>query len=345
VIQSLLYRTTRNILFCLEAERAHHLGMSAIDVLEKIGLAGLVTPAPVDDPIEVMGIRFPNRIGLAAGLDKEAAHVDGLARLGFGFIEVGTLTPRPQPGNPKPRLFRLKRHDAIINRMGFNNPGIEQGLVNLGRRKWTGPIGINIGKNFDTPNDRAAEDYLLCLDSAYDHADYIAVNLSSPNTKGLRELQGGSSLDELVSALVDRRDALTRTSGRRVPLAVKLAPDLDDNALHAAGRQLVDLGVDAIIATNTTIARNTVIGHPLADESGGLSGRPLRQRATRCIEVLAAAVDGALPVIGVGGIFSGADAVEKINAGASLIQLYTGFIYRGPELVEEAAAAVAAIPR
>lgn len=336
-----LYRIARSVLFRLDAERAHHLGMAAIGALERTRIAGIVAPPRVDDPIDLMGIRFPNRVGLAAGLDKEAACVDGLARLGFGFIEVGTLTPRPQPGNPKPRLFRLKEHEAIINRMGFNNPGIKQGLANLSHRRWQGPVGVNIGKNFDTPNEKAADDYLQCLEAAYDFADYIAVNLSSPNTKGLRDLQGGSSLDELISVLVARRDALAQDRGRKVPLTVKLAPDLEDAALRDAGRQLVDLGVDAIIATNTTIARDAVAGHPLAEETGGLSGRPLATRSTRCVELLANAVDGAIPIIGVGGIFSGQDAAEKIAAGASLVQIYTGFVYRGPALVHEAAAAIA----
>jgi len=287
-----------------------------------------------------MGITFPNRVGLAAGLDKEASCVDGLGQLGFGFIEVGTLTPRPQPGNPKPRLFRLKQHWAIINRMGFNNPGMKQGMANLSRRRWQGPVGINIGKNFDTPNENAADDYLRCLEAAHPHADYIAVNLSSPNTKGLRDLQGGSSLDDLVTAIISRRDALSKADGRQVPVAVKLAPDLSDSALEDAGKRLAGLGADAIIATNTTISRDAVAGHKLADEAGGLSGRPVTDRSTRCVEILAKAVGGQIPIIGVGGIFNGEDALSKVDAGADLVQLYTGFVYRGPALVAECARAI-----
>lgn len=287
-----------------------------------------------------MGISFPNRVGLAAGLDKEASCVDGLGQLGFGFIEVGTLTPRPQPGNPKPRLFRLKQHWAIINRMGFNNPGMKQGMANLSRRRWQGPVGINIGKNFDTPNENAADDYLRCLEAAHPHADYIAVNLSSPNTKGLRDLQGGSSLDDLVTAIISRRDALSKADRRQVPVAVKLAPDLSDSALEDAGKRLADLGADAIIATNTTISRDAVAGHKLADEAGGLSGRPVTDRSTRCVEILAKAVGGQIPIIGVGGIFNGEDALSKVDAGADLVQLYTGFVYRGPALVAECARAI-----
>jgi len=341
MVQEAFYRTTRNLLFRFEAETAHHLSMTAIRLLGQAGLAGIAAPPPVTDPFEVMGICFPNRVGLAAGLDKEAACVDGLAQLGFGFIEVGTLTPRPQPGNPKPRLFRLKQHEAIINRMGFNNPGIKQGLANLASRKWQGPVGINIGKNFDTPNENAAKDYLICLEAAYDAADYIAVNLSSPNTKGLRDLQGGGALTALVSTLVARRDALAAEKGKRAPLAIKLAPDLSDDALNETAGRLVDLGVDAIIATNTTLAREAVAGHPLETESGGLSGRPLTTRSTRCVEILSRAVDGAIPIIGVGGIFSGQDAIDKINAGASLVQIYTGFVYRGPALIHEVASFLA----
>jgi len=335
-----LYKIARTALFQLDAEKAHHVSMAGIGALGRAGLAGLVAPRPVEDPVEVMGISFPNRVGLAAGLDKEASCVDGLGQLGFGFIEVGTLTPRPQPGNPKPRLFRLKQHWAIINRMGFNNPGMKQGMANLSRRRWQGPVGINIGKNFDTPNENAADDYLRCLEAAHPHADYIAVNLSSPNTKGLRDLQGGSSLDDLVTAIISRRDALSKADRRQVPVAVKLAPDLSDSALEDAGKRLADLGADAIIATNTTISRDAVAGHKLADEAGGLSGRPVTDRSTRCVEILAKAVGGQIPIIGVGGIFNGEDALSKVDAGADLVQLYTGFVYRGPALVAECARAI-----
>jgi len=335
------YGLARALLFRLDAERAHHLSMAGLRLLGKAGLGGLAAPAAVYAPVEVMGIQFPNQIGLAAGLDKEASCVDGLAQLGFGSIEVGTLTPRPQPGNPLPRLFRLKRHEAIINRMGFNNPGIVAGLANLRQRTWRGPVGINIGKNFDTPNEQAADDYLRCLEAAYDDADYIAANLSSPNTKGLRDLQSGDSLAGLVRALIQRRDELAKATGRRVPVAIKLAPDIEDGALADTGRQLVDLGADAIIATNTTIDRAAVAGHPFSEEAGGLSGRPVTDRSTQCVGILADAVDGAVPIIGVGGIFSGEDARRKAEAGAALVQIYTGFVYRGPALVREVAEALA----
>ena len=291
-----------------------------------------------------MGLQFPNRVGLAAGLDKNAAHIDGLAALGFGFIECGTVTPRPQPGNPKPRLFRLPDAEALINRLGFNNDGVERFLANANRASWRGILGLNIGKNFDTPNARAAADYVACLRAVYARASYVTVNVSSPNTKGLRDLQSEEALDGLLGVLKAEQKALADRHGKYTPIAVKIAPDLTPAALDGIARLLVRRKVDGVIATNTTIARDAVKGRPGADEAGGLSGRPLRAQATAVVARLAKALDGALPIIGVGGILSGADAKEKIDAGATLVQLYTGLIYRGPDLVSECARALATMP-
>jgi dihydroorotate dehydrogenase len=288
-----------------------------------------------------MGLQFPNRIGLAAGLDKNAAHIDGLAALGFGFIECGTVTPRPQPGNPRPRLFRVSEAEALINRLGFNNDGVERFLDNVSRASWSGILGLNIGKNFDTPNARAADDYIACLRAVYARASYVTVNISSPNTKGLRELQSGDALPALLGMLKAEQKALADRHGKYTPIAVKIAPDLTARGIEGIARLLVRHAVDGVVATNTTIERDEVKGLPHADEAGGLSGRPLRARATAVVAKLAKALDGALPIIGVGGILSGADAKEKIDAGATLVQIYTGLIYRGPDLIAECARAIA----
>jgi dihydroorotate dehydrogenase len=288
-----------------------------------------------------MGIEFPNRVGLAAGLDKNAVHLAGLATLGFGFLEAGTVTPRPQAGNPKPRMFRLIEAEGLINRLGFNNDGVERFVANVARSRFRGVLGVNIGRNFDTPNERAADDYVACLRGVYPCAGYVTVNISSPNTQGLRDLQSEDALTSLLSRLTAERVALSERHGRHVPLVVKIAPDLDDKAIERIARLLVHRGIDGVIATNTTTARDAVVGLPHADEPGGLSGRPLRERSTAVIRALAHALDGALPIIGAGGIFSGADAREKIDAGATLVQLYTGLIYRGPALVAECVKALA----
>jgi dihydroorotate dehydrogenase len=280
-----------------------------------------------------MGLDFANAVGLAAGLDKNAAYIDALAALGFGFIEVGTVTPRPQPGNPKPRLFRLEGHEALINRLGFNNEGVEKLLRNVEKARYRGVLGINIGKNFDTPIERAASDYLTCLDAVYERASYVTVNISSPNTKNLRELQSGERLGELLAALMERRRALAQRHGATRPLLVKIAPDLDDAQIEAIAEAAVRHGIDGLIATNTTLARDAIAGDPRAGEAGGLSGRPLFARSTLVLGKLARALAGRVPLIGVGGILSGADARAKIDAGASLVQVYTGFIYRGPALI------------
>jgi dihydroorotate dehydrogenase len=282
-----------------------------------------------------MGLAFPNRVGLAAGLDKNGAAVDGLGRLGFGFLEVGTVTPRPQPGNPKPRLFRLPEHQAIINRMGFNNAGIESLRERLAQVRYRGILGINIGKNFDTPIERAVDDYLFCLDKAYPLASYVAVNVSSPNTKNLRQLQGPSELDALLGALKARQTALADRHGRYVPIALKIAPDLDNSQIDDIAGALKRHRIDAVIATNTTLGREGVETSPLVTEAGGLSGSPLFEKSTAVLRNLAIALAHELPIIAAGGITSGQRARAKIDAGASLVQIYSGLIYRGPQLVAE----------
>ncbi|AKJ70335.1 dihydroorotate dehydrogenase [Pandoraea thiooxydans] len=339
---SSLYPLARRALFCLDAEQAHHLTLGALRQAEHLGLGSLLGTAVPDDPRTVMGIRFPNPIGLAAGLDKDGAYIDALAALGFGFIEVGTVTPRPQPGNPRPRMFRLPQAQALINRMGFNNGGVEQFLQNVQSARWRGPLGLNIGKNADTPIERAADDYLYCLERVYPFASYVTVNISSPNTKNLRQLQGAGELDALLAALKDKQQRLADQHARYVPIALKIAPDLDDEQIKVIADALLRHGIDGVIATNTTLDREAVKTLPHADEAGGLSGRPVFERSNRVIRALRAALGDAIPIIGVGGILSGADARAKIEAGASLVQLYSGLIYRGPVLVAECAAALAA---
>jgi dihydroorotate dehydrogenase len=334
-----LYPLFRPLLFALDAETAHETTLAALDVAASSGIARLAVARVDARPVEVMGITFPNRVGLAAGLDKNAAHLKGLAALGFGFVEAGTVTPRPQPGNPRPRLFRIPQAQALVNRMGFNNVGVERFVENAKRSGYRGVLGINIGKNFDTPNDRAGDDYATCLRAVYPHASYVTVNVSSPNTEGLRDLQAEDALAKLLARLSRERRELTERHARHVPLAVKIAPDLSDAAVDGIARLLVENAIDAVIATNTTLARDGVAGLQHGDESGGLSGRPLRERSTAIVRRLARALDGALPIIGVGGIFSGDDAREKIDAGASLVQIYSGLIFRGPVLIAECIAA------
>jgi dihydroorotate dehydrogenase len=329
----------RPLLFRLEAERAHHVTINGLRLATALGWDRLLAPSETGlalaQPVRAMGLSFPNRVGLAAGLDKAGLVVDGLGAMGFGHVEVGTITPRPQPGNPQPRLFRLPEHEAIINRMGFNNPGLEQALANIAPRRWPGIVGFNIGKNFDTPNERATEDYLAGLRGAYAQADYIAVNISSPNTKGLRDLQGEEVLRGLIRALKEEQCRLSDVHARYTPIAIKIAPDLElEHVQRLAGLFLAE-GIDGVIATNTTLSRAAVAGHPRAAEAGGLSGRPVGAASTAIIATLRAEMGVALPIIGVGGIFSAADARAKLEAGATLVQLYTGFIYRGPALVHE----------
>jgi dihydroorotate dehydrogenase len=338
----LLYSLARAALFRLDPEAAHDFALKSLATLGP-AVALLGAGADHDESRTVMGIRFPNPVGLAAGLDKNGEYIDALAALGFGFLEIGTATPRPQPGNAKPRMFRLVEHEAIINRLGFNNQGVERLLRNVERASFSGVLGINIGKNFDTPNDRAASDYLLCLDAVYARASYVAVNISSPNTQNLRELQSSERLDELLAALMERRDALAARHGATKPLLVKIAPDLDDAQIASIAALAVTHRVDGLIATNTTVSRDAVAGHPHASQAGGLSGRPLFGPSTKVLSKLASELQGRVPLIGVGGIAGGADARAKIDAGASLVQLYTGFIYDGPRLIAQARKACRAI--
>ncbi len=335
-----MYTLLRPLLFALDAESAHHLTLEALKLAARGGLAGAGSPRAAPLPRRVMGIDFPNPVGLAAGLDKNGDYIDALAALGFGFIEIGTVTPRPQPGNPRPRMFRLPAARAVINRMGFNNHGVDALLANVRRARFRGVLGINIGKNFDTPIERAAEDYLDCLRKVYGHASYVTVNISSPNTKNLRQLQQQDELSLLLSALHAEREKLADRHGRRVPLALKIAPDLDAAQVSAIAELLVTHRIDAVIATNTTVARDAVAQLPHGGEAGGLSGAPLTGQARNIAAQLAAALGGAVPVIGVGGIMRGADATERIGAGASLVQLYTGLVYAGPALVRDCVEAI-----
>jgi dihydroorotate dehydrogenase len=321
------YALVRPLLFALDPETAHHAALA---------LSRFAGRATIPDrPVTAMGIRFPNPVGLAAGLDKDAAHIDGLARLGFGFIEVGTVTPRPQPGNPRPRLFRLEKRRAIINRFGFNNVGVDAFLANVAATRWRGILGINVGKNFDTPVESAADDYAFCLEKVYGAASYVTVNISSPNTQGLRDLQHEEQLEALLARLASVRERLARSYGRRVPLALKVAPDLDPGEIRAIAGAVIRHGIDGLIATNTSVSREGVGGLPHADEAGGLSGAPILEKSTAVLASFRDLLAGKAALIGTGGILSGEDAARKFQAGASLVQLYTGLIYRGPGLVGE----------
>lgn len=339
-----MYTLARELLFKLSPEASHELSIDLIGAGGRLGLNGLLTKSPAALPVKVMGLEFPNPVGLAAGLDKNGDAIDGFAQLGFGFVEIGTVTPRPQPGNPKPRLFRLPEAEAIINRMGFNNHGVDHLLARVQAAKYKGVLGINIGKNFDTPVENAVDDYLLCLDKVYQHASYVTVNVSSPNTPGLRSLQFGDSLKQLLEALRKRQEYLAAQYGKRVPLAIKIAPDMSDEETIEVANALVGAGMDAVIATNTTLGREGVHGLECADEAGGLSGAPVREKSTHIVKVLASELKGRLPIIAVGGITEGKHAAEKIAAGASLVQIYSGFIYKGPALIREAVDAIAALP-
>ncbi len=341
--KALIYPIARSLLFKLDPERAHHLALGGLSRMHRAGLSALVCK-PVSRPYSALGLQFANRVGLAAGLDKNGEYIDALAALGFGFIEVGTVTPRPQPGNPKPRMFRLPEHEAIINRLGFNNGGLDAFIDNVKRARYRGVLGLNIGKNADTPTDRAVDDYLTCLRGVFPHASYVTVNVSSPNTKGLRDLQAAKQLDQLLGTLKDEQRVLAKKYRREVPLALKIAPDLDLKSIREIAQLALDHKFDALIATNTTISRDAVAGHPAAGEAGGLSGRPLFSPSTEVLRELARALKGNLPLIGVGGILSGKDARAKIDAGADLVQVYTGFIYRGPALIADAARAIGDTP-
>ena len=331
----MLYSFARAALFRLDPEVAHDLTLKSLAALGP-GAALLGPGADRGDSRRVMGLDFPNPVGLAAGLDKNGEYIDALGALGFGFLEIGTVTPRPQPGNPKPRMFRLVDREALINRLGFNNQGVERLLANVARASWKGVLGINIGKNFDTPIERAADDYLACLDAVYPAASYVTVNISSPNTQNLRDLQSPERLGELLAGIMGRGEALAAKHGLRKPIAVKIAPDLDDEQIEAIAALAIEHRVDALIATNTTVTRDAVKGHALAGEAGGLSGRPLFALSTAVLAKLSKAVGGKVPLIGVGGILSGEDARAKIDAGAALVQMYTGFVYQGPALIAAA---------
>ncbi len=331
-----MYGLARPFLFGLDAERAHALGLKSIELAYRSGTSPLLARKVEDLPTKAFGLTFPNPVGLAAGMDKNGAHIDALLALGFGFVEIGTVTPRAQAGNPKPRMFRLPQHNAVINRLGFNNEGVDMLVRNVERaRRQKGLLGINIGKNKDTSNDRAASDYLYCLERVYPLADYVTINISSPNTAGLRELQEEQALRHLIGTLREAQEELGAQHGKRVPMLVKIAPDLSDEDIDAVARVLRDLSVDGVIATNTTVSRMSVQDHRLAHETGGLSGAPLMGQSTMVLRKLRTRLPDSIPVIGVGGILSGADAVAKMSAGASLVQTYTGLVYRGPDLVRE----------
>lgn len=337
-----MYALARPFLFLLDPETAHHL---TIRGLHHFGGWLPAACATRGQPVDVMGIKFPNRIGLAAGLDKDGEAIDAFAAFGFGHVEIGTVTPRPQPGNPKPRMFRLPRAEAIINRMGFNNHGVDNLVANVRSAKFKGVLGINIGKNFDTPIERAAEDYLACLDKVYPYASYVTVNISSPNTQNLRQLQGASELDALLGALKARQQALADSHGRYVPLALKIAPDLDDAQLTDIADALRRHRIDGVIATNTTLSREGLPKSPFNEEKGGLSGAPLFARATEIVAQLAQKLAGELPIIAAGGVMSADDALAKLRAGAELVQIYSGLIYKGPFLVRRAVRATADFQR
>ena len=322
----------------MPAEASHDVTLGMLSMLGSLQL-DVLAPAPVEDPVRCMGLTFGNRVGLAAGLDKDARCIEAFGALGFGAIEVGTVTPRPQPGNPAPRMFRAPEASALVNRMGFNNRGVDALVSRVARRRWDGVLGVNIGKNKDTPAERAVDDYACCLERVHAHADYVTVNLSSPNTPGLRDLQLGAQLEALLDALAERRDALAQRDGRRAPMLVKIAPDLHDDDVAALCERLAQRGVDGVIATNTTIARPGVEG-AVAAEAGGLSGAPLHERSLAVVAAVRAAVGDAMTVVGVGGITDGGRARAMIDAGADLVQLYTGLVYRGPGLVAEAARAI-----
>jgi len=338
-----VYPLVKPLLFSLDPERAHHLSLGGLQVAARSPLRWLFAGQGGDDPVELWGLRFAHRVGLAAGLDKNGDYLDALGTLGFAFIELGTVTPLPQPGNPRPRLFRVRPAQAIVNRMGFNNKGIDHLVARVRARRYRGIVGINIGKNKVTPPELANDDYLTCLRRAYPHAGYVAVNVSSPNTPGLRDLQFGAALDSLLAAVRAERDVLAAREGRFVPLLLKIAPDLEEGEVVEIADALLRHGWDGAIATNTTLSREGVTGLENGEESGGLSGKPLMERSTRVLGWLAREVRGRFPLIGVGGITCAEDAAAKIRAGATLVQLYSGFIYRGPRLIAECAAATRAL--
>jgi dihydroorotate dehydrogenase len=336
----MIYDLARRVLFAADPETAHELTLESLRLGHWLGATRLLCKVR-KQPVRCMGLDFPNPVGVAPGLDKNGDYFEALGDLGFGFVEIGTVTPRPQPGNPRPRVFRLPRAQAMINRLGFNNKGVDHLVRRVRRHRFKGVLGINIGKNFDTPIAKAVDDYLHCLDKVYPCADYVTINISSPNTQNLRDLQGKKELDRLLAAVTARRSELAERHGRHVPLAVKVAPDLEDGQIDAIAEVVVRRGMDAVIATNTTIGREGVEGLRHADEAGGLSGAPLKQKADRVLAVLRKALPPHIALIGVGGITRGQDAVDKLDLGADLVQFYTGMVYRGPELIAECLQAIA----
>ncbi len=334
-----LYPLIKPLLFKLDPEVAHTVTVKMMVMMHKLGLIQSMAPGK-QTPVNALGLTFPNVLGLAAGMDKSASAVEAWGALGFGAVEVGTLTPRPQPGNPKPRLFRLPQHQALINRMGFNNPGIQSAVERLRKRQTKAVVGVNIGKNFDTPNERAVDDYLACLKAAYPVADYITVNISSPNTKGLRDLQGEEAIRSLLGTLQTEQAVLEKKHGRHAPVVVKIAPDLEELHIEALAKVFNELGTEGVIATNTTLSRAAVAGHPQEKEAGGLSGAPVTRRSTEVIAAFRSLLKPQIPVIGVGGIMCGADARDKLRAGAKLVQVYSGLVYAGPGLVGDVLAQV-----
>ena len=336
-----LYQLAKKFLFCLDPETAHHITLSGLRMAEHLRVLSLMMEKPVQDPVTVMGIKFPNRVGLAAGMDKEANTVAAFGRLGFGFVEVGTLTPQPQPGNPKPRLFRCIPEQGIINHMGINNPGVAEGVENISKTKrFNGVLGVNISKNKVTPNSEAHQDYLACLRAVWDVADYVAINFSCPNVPNLQELAKADSAADLLSLLKSEQANLAADTGRYVPLVMKVSPDMEEGRIRELSQVFMDCQLDGLICSNTTTSRVGVENSPAACESGGLSGKPLYNRANETLEAFAKELKGSIPIIGVGGITTPEDAVEKIRLGASLVQLYSGFIYNGPNLVTGSAKAI-----
>ena len=340
----MLYPLTRSIMFGLDAEYSHNLALKGMNFAAVLGVPKLLGAEKLYAPVEVMGIKFPNPVGLAAGLDKDGAAIDGLSNMGFGFLEVGTVTPKSQVGNPKPRLFRIPEHNAIINRMGFNNAGVDALLENIDKARFKGVLGINIGKNKDTPNEQANNDYLYCLRKVYSRASYISINISSPNTPGLRTLQFGESLNSLLEVLKNEQAKQAILHDKYVPIALKIAPDLTEEEVAMVADSLKTYEMDAVIATNTTLSRQGIEGAKFEHEVGGLSGAPMRNQSIRIIRNLAHELQGSIPIIGVGGISEGFDAAEKIEAGASLVQIYSGFIYKGPSLIADSVSAIQSLP-
>lgn len=340
-----MYSIIRNILFKLDSELTHELTLDLLGAANRLGLLKLFAPKVAPQPTQVLGLNFPNPVGLAAGLDKNGDYIDALGNLGFGFIEIGTITPRPQPGNEKPRLFRLPEHQAIINRMGFNNKGVDHLIEQVKKSKYKGVLGINIGKNFDTAVEDADRDYQICLEKVYQYADYVTVNISSPNTPGLRNLQFGDSLKSLLNTLKNTQKVLEKQYDKHTPILVKIAPDMDENETKMVAEALLESEMDGVIATNTTLDRESVKGHKHAAEAGGLSGVPVQEGSNQVLSWLKDALGDKMPIIGVGGIIDGASAAEKTKRGADLVQVYSGFIYEGPRLIAKACDAIASVKK